>query len=145
MNGKKSANAIDVSTVSGERMEEYDTGETRKVKGQIVPVVKQLSMDYNQYFVEHPENMAGEMHFAFEKGDTFRPTSKGLYPKQDKKQEQMLAEFVQSFTAEEFGEKAADEIEVIDAMPGKKIGEVFVSDGKLYINAIGAAQAAIEE
>ena len=140
VNGKKSANAIDVSTVTGERMAEYDTGETRKVKGQIVPVVKQLSMDYNQYFVEHPENMAGEMHFAFEKGDTFRPTSKGLYPKQDKKQEQMLAEFVQSFTAEEFGEKATDEIEVIDAMPGKKIGEVFVSDGKLYINAIGAAQ-----
>ena len=140
VNGKKSANAIDVSTVTGERMAEYDTGETRKVKGQIVPIVKQLSMDYNQYFVEHPENMAGEMHFAFEKGDTFRPTSKGLYPKQDKKQEQMLAEFVQSFTAEEFGEKATDEIEVIDAMPGKKIGEVFVSDGKLYINAIGAAQ-----
>ena len=140
VNGKKSANAIDVSTVTGERMAEYVTGETRKVKGQIVPVVKQLSMDYNQYFVEHPENMAGEMHFAFEKGDTFRPTSKGLYPKQDKKQEQMLAEFVQSFTAEEFGEKATDEIEVIDAMPGKKIGEVFVSDGKLYINAIGAAQ-----
>ena len=129
VNGKKSANAIDVSTVTGERMAEYDTGETRKVKGQIVPVVKQLSMDYNQYFVEHPENMAGEMHFAFEKGDTFRPTSKGLYPKQDKKQEQMLAEFVQSFTAEEFGEKATDEIEVIDAMPGKKIGEVFVKDG----------------
>ena len=140
VNGKKSANAIDVSTVTGERMAEYDTGETRKVKGQIVPVVKQLSMDYNQYFVEHPENMAGEMHVAFEKGDTFRPTSKGLYPKQEKKQEQMLAEFVQSFTAEEFGEKATDEIEVIDAMPGKKIGEVFVSDGKLYINAIGAAQ-----
>ena len=140
VNGKKSANAIDVSTVTGERMAEYDTGETRKVKGQIVPVVKQLSMDYNQYFVEHPEKMAGVMHFAFEKGDTFRPTSKGLYPKQEKKQEQMLAEFVQSFTAEEFGEKATDEIEVIDAMPGKKIGEVFVSDGKLYINAIGAAQ-----
>ena len=140
VNGKKSANAIDVSTVSGERVAEYNTGETRKVKGQTVPVVKQLSMDYNQYFIEHPEMMAGEMHFAFEKGDTFRPTSKGLYPKQNKKQEQMLAEFVQSFTAEEFGEKATDEIEVIDAMPGKKIGEVFVSDGKLYINAIGAAQ-----
>lgn len=140
VNGKKSANAIDVSTISGERMAEYDTGETRKVKGQTVPVVKQLSMDYNQYFIEHPENMAGEMHFGFEKGDTFRPTSKGLYPKQDKKQEQMLAEFVQSFAAEEFGERTTDEIEVIDAMPGKKIGEVFVNDGKLYINAIGAAQ-----
>ena len=140
VNGKKSANAIDVSTVTGERMAEYETGETRKVKGKETPVIKQLSMDYNRYFVEHPENMAGEMHFAFEKGDTFRPTSKGLYPKQDKKQEQMLAEFVQSFTAEEFGDKATDSEDVIDAMPGKKIGEVFVKDGKLYINAIGAAQ-----
>jgi len=140
VNGKKSANAIDVSTVTGERMAEYETGETRKVKGKATPVIKQLSMDYNRYFVEHPENMAGEMHFAFEKGDTFRPTSKGLYPKQDKKQEQMLAEFVQSFTAEEFGDKATDNEDVIDAIPGKKIGEVFVKDGKLYINAIGAAQ-----
>ena len=140
VNGKKSAYAIDVSTVTGERMAEYETGETRKVKGKETPVIKQLSMDYNRYFVEHPENMAGEMHFAFEKGDTFRPTSKGLYPKQDKKQEQMLAEFVQSFTAEEFGDKETDSEDVIDAMPGKKIGEVFVKDGKLYINAIGAAQ-----
>ena len=140
VNGKKSKQAIDVSTITGARVAEYDTGETRKVKGKPIPVIKQLSMDYNRYFIEHPENMAGEMHFAFEKGDTFRPTSMGLYPKGDKKQEQMLAEFVQSFTAEEFGEQATDEIEVIDAMPGKKIGEMFVSDGKLYINAIGAAQ-----
>ncbi len=140
VNGKKSKQAIDVSTITGARVAEYDTGETRKVKGKPIPVIKQLSMDYNRYFIEHPENMAGEMHFAFEKGDTFRPTSKGLYPKGDKKQEQMLAEFVQSFTVEEFGEQATDEIEVIDAMPGKKIGEMFVSDGKLYINAIGAAQ-----
>ena len=139
VNGKKSANAIDVSTVSGERVAEYDTGETRKNKGQIVPIVKQLSMDYNQYFIEHPEMMAGEMHFAFEKGDTFRPTSKGLYPKQDKKQEQMLADFVQSFTAEEFGESVS-ETGVTDVMPGKKIGELFVKDGKLYINSTASAQ-----
>ena len=72
VNGQKSVHAIDVSDVSGERMTEYDTGETRKVKGKETPVIKQLSMDYNRYFIEHPENMAGEMHFAFEKGDTFR-------------------------------------------------------------------------
>ncbi len=139
VNGQKSANAIDVSTVTGERMAEYDTGETRKKNGKETPVIKQLSMDYNRYFIEHPENMAGEMHFAFEKGDTFRPTSKGLYPKQDKKQEQMLAEFVQSFTAEEFGESVS-ETGVTDVMPGKKIGELFVKDGKLYINSTASAQ-----
>lgn len=138
VNGQKSVHAIDVSDVSGERMTEYDTGETRKVKGKETPVIKQLSMDYNRYFIEHPENMAGEMHFAFEKGDTFRPTSKSLYPKQDKKQEDMLSEFVRSFSAEEFGERNTEL--VTDAMPGKKIGEVFVKDGKLYINSTASAQ-----
>ena len=138
VNGQKSAHAIDVSDVSGERMAEYDTGETRKVKGKETPVIKQLSMDYNRYFIEHPENMAGEMHFAFEKGDTFRPTSKGLYPKLDKKQEEMLVEFVRSFRAEEFGERNTEV--TTDAMPGKKIGEVFVKDGKLYINSTASAQ-----
>lgn len=138
VNGQKSVHAIDVSDVSGERMAEYDTGETRKVKGKEIPVIKQLSMDYNRYFIEHPENMAGEMHFAFEKGDTFRPTSKGLYPKQDKKQEEMLAEFVRSFRAEEFGERNTEL--ATDVMPGKKIGEVFVKDGKLYINSTASAQ-----
>lgn len=138
VNGQKSVHAIDVSDVSGERMAEYDTGETRKVKGKEIPVIKQLSMDYNRYFIEHPENMAGEMHFAFEKGDTFRPTSKGLYPKQNKKQEEMLAAFVRSFRAEEFGERNTEL--ATDVMPGKKLGEVFVKDGKLYINSTASAQ-----
>ena len=140
VNGKKSANAIDVSTVTGERVAEFETGETRKVKGVETPVIKPLSMDYNSYFVEHPENMAGEMFFGFEKGDTFRPTSKGLYPTKGKNQEEMLQEFVGSFSAEEFGERATDKIEVIDVMPGKKVGEVFVKDGKLYINSTASAQ-----
>ena len=140
VNSKKSANAIDVSSVTGERVAEFETGETRKVKGVETPIVKPLSMDYNSYFVEHPEKMAGEMFFGFEKGDTFRPTSKGLYPTKGKNQEEMLQEFVGSFSAEEFGERASSDTEVIDVMPGKKVGEVFVKDGKLYINAIGAAQ-----
>ena len=141
INGQKSANAIDVSTVSGERVADYNTGETRKVKGVETPVVKQLSMDYNQYFIEHPEMMSGKMHFAFEKGDTFRPTSKGLYPSQDKNQEQMLAEFVQSFTAEEFGERTTDDATgFAEAMQGKKLGELFVKDGKLYTYTLQGAK-----
>lgn len=84
VNGRKAPYAIDVSTVTGERTVQYETGETRKIKGQDVPVVKQLAMDYNRYFIEHPENMAGVMRFGFEEGDTFRPTSKGLFPTRDK-------------------------------------------------------------
>ena len=100
VNGQKSANAIDVSNISAERTAEYQKpGEKKK---------KQLSMDYNKYFIEHPDHMAGEMHFAFEEGETFRPTSKGLYPVSGKDQGEMLQEFVQTLTAEEAGERASE-------------------------------------
>ena len=97
VNGKKSPNAIDVSSTAVARATEYDTGETKKVKGKSLPVVKQLSMDYNKYFVEHPENMAGDMYFGFEKGDDYRATSRGLYPVKGKDQSAMLSEWVKGF------------------------------------------------
>jgi N12 class adenine-specific DNA methylase len=97
VNGSKGPRAIDVSTSTGERTADYDTGETRKIKGQEVPVVKHLSMTYNKYFMEHPENMGGEMHFGFEKGNTFRPTSKALYPAQGINQNERLAAWAKSF------------------------------------------------
>lgn len=140
VNGRKSANAIDVSTVTGERVAEYDTGEKRKVKGQYEPVVKNLSMDYNKYFMEHPERMAGEMRFGFEEGDRYRPTSKGLYPKQGTNQKELLSEFVKSFTQEEVGERSTEEKKNDEVVPDKKVGEMFVKDGKLYINSISNAQ-----
>lgn len=140
VNGRKSANAIDVSTVTGERVAEYDTGEKRKVKGQYKPVVKNLSMDYNKYFMEHPERMAGEMRFGFEEGDRYRPTSKGLYPKQGTNQKELLSEFVKSFTQEEVGERSTEEKKNDEVVPDKKVGEMFVKDGKLYINSISNAQ-----
>lgn len=102
VNGKKSPHAIDVLGTSGERTAEYDTGEEKKVKGVSVPVVKQLPMDYNQYFIEHPEMMAGKMYFGFEKGDTFRPTSKALYPVHGKNQGKMLTEWAQSFAEKDW-------------------------------------------
>ena len=91
-------------------MAEYDTGETRKVKGKETPVIKQLSMDYNRYFIEHPENMAGEMHFAFEKGDTFRPTSKGLYLNRIRSRKKCWLNLSARFRAEEFGERNTEVI-----------------------------------
>lgn len=145
VNGRKSPYAIDVSTVTGERTVQYETGETRKIKGQDVPVVKQLAMDYNRYFIEHPENMAGMMRFGFEEGDTFRPTSKGLFPTRDKNQEQMLTDFVNSFSGKQWTEDAdqpvtgpADSRFVEDkSSDGRKIGEMYVNDGKLVIANIG--------
>lgn len=134
MNGQKSAQAIDVSNISGERTAEYEEPGARKAK--------QLSMDYNKYFIEHPDHMAGEMRFAFEEGDTFRPTSKGLYPVSGKDQGKMLADFVKSFTEEECGSAETTEsdkpVYVNDASAdGKKLGEMYLKDGKLVTAGMG--------
>ncbi len=103
VNGQKSPQAIDVSAISGERTAEYQEPGARKAK--------QLSMDYNKYFIEHPDHMAGEMRFGFEEGDkTYRPTSKGLYPVSGKDQGKMLSDFVKTFTEETGGSvRAASE------------------------------------
>ena len=134
MNGQKSAQAIDVSNISGERTAEYEEPGARKAK--------QLSMDYNKYFIEHPDHMAGEMRFAFEEGDTFRPTSKGLYPVSGKDQGKMLADFVKSFTEEERGSAETTEsdkpVYVSDtSADGKKLGEMYLKDGKLVTAGMG--------
>lgn len=134
VNGQKSAQAIDVSNISGERTAEYEEPGARKAK--------QLSMDYNKYFIEHPDHMAGEMRFAFEEDDTFRPTSKGLYPVSGKDQGKMLADFVKSFTEEERGSAKTTEsdkpVYVNDASAdGKKLGEMYLKDGKLVTTGMG--------
>lgn len=134
VNGLKSPQAIDVSTISGERTAEYQEPGARKAK--------QVSMDYNKYFMEHPDHMAGEMRFAFEEGDTFRPTSKGLYPVSGKDQGKMLADFVKSFTEETGGSVASTESAkpsyVSDtSADGKKLGEMYMKDGKLVTAGLG--------
>jgi N12 class adenine-specific DNA methylase len=144
VNGKKSVHAIDVLSTTGERSVEYDTGETKKVKGEYVPVVKQLSMDYNKYFVEHPEMMGGEMAFAFEHGDTYRATSKGLYPKKGIDQGERLAAFVKSMEGKvedvAITSQQTEQQEVYaDLGEGVKEGSLVINDGKLCIAQRGKA------
>ena len=144
VNGKKSAHAIDVLTATGERTAAYDTGETKKVKGEYVPVLKQLSMDYNKYFVEHPENMGGEMKFGFERGDTYRPTSKALYPVRGKEQREMLEKWVESFADKEWDAAAVQQRtqsqEVYEDLGvDVKEGSMVVSNGELCVAQRGKA------
>jgi N12 class adenine-specific DNA methylase/uncharacterized protein with GYD domain len=134
VNGQKSAQAIDVSSISGERTAEYEEPGARKAK--------QLSMDYNKYFIEHPDHMAGVMRFAFEEGDTFRPTSKGLYPVSGKDQGKMLVDFVKSFTEEDSSKATTkdhhDVSLVLDASAdGKKLGEMYMKDGLIVLASFG--------
>ena len=135
VNGQVSPNAIDVSTVTGERSVEFDTGETRRVKGVEVPVVKHLSMDYNKYFIEHPEMMAGKMEFAFEHGDKYRATSKGLYPTNNKAQDKLLADFVQSFINMK-DEAAATKQDVEPINVYEELGN-DVKEGSMLVNKDG--------
>lgn len=142
--GKVSPNAIDVSTVTGERSVDYNTGEEKKIKGTYVPVIKHLSMDYNKYFIEHPEMMAGKMEFAFEHGDTYRATSKGLYPTSDKQQEKMLQDFVNSFAHMKNEAQAKKEempVNVYEELGDDvKEGSMLINkDGKLCVAQLGQA------
>ena len=133
VNGQKSAQAIDASAVGVERTAEYrEKGESK---------TKRLPMDYNGYFIEHPDHMAGEMRFGFEEGDTYRPTGKGLYPAKGKDQGEMLSAFASSFEEERVGDKSAESENpslVSDASAdGKKVGEMYLKDGKLVVAEAG--------
>lgn len=88
VNGKKSVNAIDVSKIASERVGEYLNDKDKPTP---------LSMDYNSYFVNHPENMGGVMKFGFEEDNTFRPTSKACYPQANINQDERLKQWAKDF------------------------------------------------
>ena len=147
VNGQKSANAIDVSTVTGARTVDYETGEFKTVKGKQVPETKPMSLDYNRYFVEHPEMMGGEMAFAFEKGETYRETSKALYPKRGINQDERLAGFIGSLAEKDWsGEAPAQQAPTEQAAVYEELGEgvkegsmLIDSNGKLCVASYGRA------
>lgn len=92
VNGQKSPHAIDISEVTGARIAEYEADGKKR----------NYPMSYNKYFFEHPENMAGEMMFNFEKGETFQPTSRALFPAKGKDQAAMLKEWAVRFRDMDF-------------------------------------------
>ncbi len=145
VNGKPSPNAIDVTDVTGVRVADYDTGDTRKVKGQEIPIIKPYSMIYNKYFAEHPENMAGEMMFNFERGETRFPTSRALFPVKGKEQSEMLTAWAERFAdmeEEAAAPKVEDEVTRINEQLGEGVKEgsmVLNSQGELCMARMGEA------
>ncbi len=134
VNGKKSANAIDVLDTSVLRTAEYDTGETKRKNGFDVPVIKNVAMVLNKYFAEHPEMMAGEMHFGFEMGDNYRATSRALYPVQSKNQSEMLKEWASSFSEKDWEQAAPSKKE--QAVTYDELGE-GVKEGSVILDKSG--------
>ena len=92
VNGRKSTNAIDVSKSGVLRVVPYTPSDARS---NAKP--KDMALDMNQYFIDHPEHMGGEMAFAFEKGETYQETSRRLYPSTDIDQEQRLSSWAKTF------------------------------------------------
>lgn len=137
VNGRKSPNAIDVSTVSVARTASFedDKGKT-----------KDLPMLINRYFIEHPENMGGEMFFGFEQGDTYRPTSIGLFPTRTADQAGRMAAWVQRMAdmdwKTEAVSKPTEQTSHINETLGEGVKEgsmVTDSDGNLCVARMGRA------
>lgn len=97
VNGNKSAGAIDLLDTESVRTVSVPINDNGREK--IKPVVLQ----YNKYFVEHPENMGGEMALNYERGETFRPEGSGLFPTTGINQEERMQQW-----AETFKDKAVD-------------------------------------
>lgn len=137
VNGRKSANAIDISTVTPVRTASFedDRGKT-----------KDLPMLINRYFIEHPEYMGGEMFFGFEQGDTYRPTSMGLFPTRTADQPARMAAWVQHIAemdwSKEQGTAVAEQTTHINEALGKDVKEgsmVTDSNGNLCVARMGSA------
>ena len=139
--GRKSANAIDVSGTLPIRTVKYNTGETKRGSSEVV--IKDLALDVNKHFVEHPEDMAGEMAFAFEKGDSYRATSKALYPSPSINQEQRLSEWAQQFKDMDWDkaeERESQQVVYEDLGEDVKEGSMLLdSDGNLCLAQRGKA------
>lgn len=137
VNGRKSANAIDVSTVTPARTATFTDARGKS---------KDLPLYVNRYFIEHPEHMGGEMFFGFEQGDTYRPTSIGLFPTRTADQAARMAAWVQHLAdmdwSKEQGKAATEQTSHINEALGEGVKEgsmVTDSEGNLCVARMGRA------
>ena len=132
VNGVKSSSAIDVSKASPLSVGTYEDKFGNE---------HQTTMVVNDYLMEHPEMMAGEMTFAYEKGDTYRPGSYGLYPVEGKNQEKMLAQFVKGFTEEvAVPQQQTEQEPVKNQLTAEKEGRMLIDgNGRLCVSERGVA------
>ena len=86
VNGQKDPRAIDVLDTDVARVAETEE-DGKNVEKKLI---------YNRYFVEHPENMGGEMGFGFEHGDTWRGNTAGCFPSPAINQSQRMQDWVES-------------------------------------------------
>ena len=117
--GEKSAAAIDISAAPVERTGEYGD--------------KTAAMYLNKYFHDHPEMMGGEMAFNYEKDETFRPTSYGLFPSPSIDAAARLADFVKGMEAKRSDTTRQDEKEAERERHTFKLEDEAIHEGELHV------------
>ena len=96
VNGVVSPNAIDILDVETIKVDEVEVDTTFNSKTRTwEPVTKRVALAYNQHYVQHPEDMGGEMALGKDEGDTrFGGGSSACYPRRNINQMQRLDEWI---------------------------------------------------
>lgn len=94
-------------------------------------------INLNEYFVRHPENMLGEMKFAFEvgSGGLYSKTDSTLHAKPGVNVMQALQDRFASFPENIFGAEQIKEEKPKDIInTQEKAGKIFLKDGKAFVS-----------
>ena len=96
VNGVVSPNAIDILDVETVKVDEIEVDTTfNKKTNTWEPVTKRVALAYNQHYVQHPEDMGGEMALGKDEGDTrFGGGSSACYPRRNINQMQRLDDWI---------------------------------------------------
>ena len=121
--GMVSPHAVRVLDNHVERVVSYVDEKTREEKP--------LQVSYNNYFHEHPEFMGGRMFAGTEKGDTFRPSSIGLYPDPSIDQKSQWEKWVGTF------ESMDKPLESVVPSEEEELEESSLPIGTLTVNSQG--------
>ena len=121
--GMVSPHAVRVLDNHVERVVSYIDEKTREEKP--------LQVSYNNYFHEHPEFMGGRMFAGAEKGDTFRPSSIGLYPDPSIDQKSQWEKWVGTF------ESMDKPLESVVPSEEEDLEESSLPVGSLTVNSQG--------
>ena len=139
--GKVSPMAIDVQNASFVREGLYKTGESSwdSKSRRWIDEEKKPQMYYNDYFQQHPEFMAGEMLFAYEKGETFRPGSTGLYATEKTNQAKQLKAWVNTLQRLDNDRVDTPQEHTAESTTAKEGSLVVNSKGEICVSQQGEA------
>lgn len=100
-------------------------------------------MNYNKYFHDNPQFMAGQMRFGFESGVEIRPTEQRCVPTSDIDQSRTLDSFISALPENIYTSAPAPATEripqAVEAPNSTKEGGLTIIDGKPYIVRFGQA------